>query len=80
MKEQMLKGCPFCGGKKCLELDNVGYDIHPNYAVCCDNCETTGPIKPTKIQAIRAWNNRLEEKRIQKAAFNAGVRKGIKRG
>lgn len=51
-----LKPCPFCG-------ENIYFSIIENkptkeYWVFCCNCETCGPIKITKKEAISAWNKR----------------------
>ena len=54
MTEQ-LKPCPFCGGSA---LANNG----PSYLwyVQCQECRIDGAIRPTKFEAIEAWNRRAQ--------------------
>ncbi len=50
------KPCPFCGSTK-LYITGVSAS-----AVCCQECECTGPYKTTELfhehqNAFEAWNN-----------------------
>ena len=55
-----LKPCPFCG---CAKV-SVGNFAGWFYGKCLDdNCRTMGPTKPTKEEAIEAWNRRAENDR-----------------
>lgn len=53
-----LKSCPFCGS------DDL-YIPHPEHVfawILCNACDTEGPVKNTKEEAITAWNTRAGEK------------------
>lgn len=64
MKRLMF--CPFCGEEEKLEARNGDYaGLFFTFAVCCDNCDTTGPEETSsdrliaKDAAINRWNERL---------------------
>lgn len=72
MKEltsDMLKKCPFCGSGKvsvypldnCAKYDENGEYIHSYWSVGCDegDCEASGPVRDTKLEAERAWDSRV---------------------
>lgn len=60
-----LKPCQFCGSKKIgvegsvdvIDVDGIGIKIGCFFANC-KNCKASGPMKPTKQDAIDAWNKR----------------------
>ena len=54
MTEQ-LKPCPFCGGD--AFADNGPAHI---WYVQCQECLIDGVLKPTKAEAIEAWNRRAQ--------------------
>lgn len=55
MKEtKELKKCPFCGG----EAEIVGYKFS---WIVCKECSAETGVFDTKIEAIKAWNRRVEE-------------------
>lgn len=52
---ERLLPCPFC------EQDDVGLTFgHTDNAdwIMCANCDAEGPCKPSKAEAIAAWNTR----------------------
>lgn len=50
-----ILACPFCGHDD-VEIDEIGIG---EYAVCCPECETIGPVDRTSpMGAIRLWNAR----------------------
>lgn len=55
-----LKSCPFCGEKHDTETDEVSFSTTTKggFSVYCDRCETTGPIRTSKENAVFAWNDR----------------------
>ncbi|WP_408744456.1 Lar family restriction alleviation protein [Acetobacter lovaniensis] len=58
-----LKSCPFCGDTHKLDVtDNDPRELLLNNWVTCSNCNSEGPVKPTRSQAITAWNTRAGEK------------------
>lgn len=61
-----LKPCPFCGGEDIdgdFVIGHQGGDItKPLVASGCWNCSACGPDKPTKQEAIEAWNKRAPTK------------------
>lgn len=62
MSDKELKPCPFCGTELCEIARSL--TEYP-YAVRCGWCHTEGPERPTKAEAIAAWNKRfvcLDEK------------------
>lgn len=54
-----LKPCPFCGGK--AELN--GHWVRDSVAIRCNfvegGCGASGGFRPTKLEAIKAWNRRV---------------------
>lgn len=75
MKNTELRSCPFCGGHNlriiscdedcCDDIDCSGCDTK-TFAVCCpihqEGCGCSSGWKPTKEEAIKAWNNRVDFK------------------
>lgn len=63
--------CPFCGS------GGVGYAYRQNineqakatdgHYVVCHSCHAQGPVKPTRAEALAAWNKRM----AQDDAWNA---------
>lgn len=54
-----LKSCPFCGDThKLVATDNDPRDLLLNNWVSCENCNSEGPVKATRAEAIDAWNAR----------------------
>lgn len=59
-----LKACPFCGDAHKLVAtvtDEVSALVLNNW-VSCENCNSEGPVKATRSEAITAWNTRAGEK------------------
>lgn len=54
MSQEELKPCLHCG---CTEAE--AYRIPCQIAMECNNCHAMGPSKPTKAEAIAAWNRRF---------------------
>lgn len=53
-KSEALKHCPFCGGENALLL--------PPGQIHCISCGAAGPdFNITRVEAVRAWNNRIDE-------------------
>ena len=54
-----LKPCPFCGSKN-LEVREIPFVGH---TVRCWNgkCMASGPVRDDQHEAIRAWNDKLDE-------------------
>jgi hypothetical protein len=53
--------CWHCGPRGYVRISDVlmtGGDYH--YLVLCMECGSRGPLKPTKDEAIIAWNTRIE--------------------
>ncbi|GKX40049.1 Lar family restriction alleviation protein [Pectobacterium versatile] len=59
----ILKPCPFCGEIHDAEVDEVSFATTASggFAVYCDRCETTGPIRTMMESAVSAWNERAVE-------------------
>lgn len=53
-----LKPCPFCGGE--AEAYNCGPWLRDHFMwyVKCPGCGSMAPNKPTKAEAVEAWNTR----------------------
>ena len=49
-----LKSCPFCGGK--AEYIVCGLDA---FYICCKQCRASSKIYNKKLEAITAWNMRI---------------------
>lgn len=54
-----LLPCPFCGW--IIELWTESNRTLLKYWVECNNCDSIGPRKPTRQEAIKAWNTRTQE-------------------
>lgn len=54
--DRVIKPCPFCGNED-LEMWNCSKDNVPNHVYCL-NCQTDGPRRENKKEAIEAWNER----------------------
>lgn len=52
-----LKPCPFCGGEAVLAHSHS----EPFDLAACLHCHTQGPARPTRAEAITAWNNRASD-------------------
>jgi uncharacterized Zn finger protein len=50
------KGCPYCGLKEDLEIDDVTTEA---FAVCCGNCGAIGPQALTREDAVACFNSRI---------------------
>lgn len=50
--------CKRCGGEGQLFCwDDQHPEIGPEtYAIHCEDCDNTGPIKPSEGEAVAAWN------------------------
>lgn len=58
-----LKSCPFCGdAHKLIATVNDPRELLLNNWVSCENCNSEGPVKATRSEAITAWNTRAGEK------------------
>jgi Lar family restriction alleviation protein len=53
-KMEELKKCPFCGG----EAKIVGYSL---FWIVCKECFAETDAFDTKIEAIKAWNRRVND-------------------
>lgn len=58
-----LKPCPFCGTEQtsCARNGEFSFNAVPGgWVVMCENlsCCAEGPARPTKEEAVRAWNQR----------------------
>lgn len=63
MTDSALKNCPFCGGAP--DIRSVTYQGEQTakkvmYFVMCQSCDAAGGDRPTKAEAIAAWNRRVE--------------------
>lgn len=56
-----LKPCPFCGGEAHLiEYSVIGFPVE--YGVKCEKCSAmTYPKWITAMQAVEAWNRRVND-------------------
>lgn len=59
-----LKPCPFCGSSDVV-LQNLT-DEDDNY-VSCNSCEVQQIATHTRDMAIKAWNRRVGDQRMQRA-------------
>jgi len=58
-----LKKCPFCGGGAYYDFGFFGRkEITKHYVECSCGCDTRGPLKDTKEEAIEVWNTRPDPK------------------
>lgn len=61
-KDQILKPCPFCGGKARVCYYVVRNEKYRRYYVQCSYCESSGEAHKEEKDAIAAWNTRHEER------------------
>jgi Lar family restriction alleviation protein len=50
-----IKECPWCGGAARLDHNTVGREYWEGY---CSTCDYAAQDRPTKAEAIAAWNTR----------------------
>lgn len=57
-----FKPCPFCGFKQEDREESFARTDGTNgeWAVYCERCHTTGPMRQTRDSAIIAWNERFD--------------------
>ena len=57
-----LKPCPFCGGKSIdiIRIKDSFWDTGETYHVKCANCNVETQTYFRKIDAIEAWNRRVD--------------------
>lgn len=59
--KDLLKPCPFCGGK--AELAYGSHDYNVWTVLCCnENCNASAGWADTPEEAAEAWNRRIEPK------------------
>lgn len=65
MSEIKLLPCPFCGSEDIVDLGGsaIGGLSLLYYITCCE-CHCRTVVKPTKEEAIKAWNTRKPTERI----------------
>ncbi len=56
--EEMLKPCPFCGGKPRIRtILDIDYDTH--YVIECRKCEVKPRVSNINIkEVVKTWNKR----------------------
>lgn len=54
-KTIFIDRCPFCG----FDDVQIGEVRHGEFSVDCPECEAMGPIKPSEMEAISYWNDRM---------------------
>ncbi len=50
---EKLKPCPFCGGRPYVDRGQGDY-----VAIDCQECDASGAICDTEVEAISCWNHR----------------------
>jgi Lar family restriction alleviation protein len=60
--DNALKPCPFCGAADSSEVFVERRDDGRTWEVTCDatDCIAAGPVRPTKREAVAAWNRRAD--------------------
>lgn len=56
----VIKNCPFCNWHD-VEIDETGPG---EFAVCCPECETIGPVAYDVNDSIKRWNERFDHRTI----------------
>ena len=53
-----LEPCPFCKSRNLEMMDVEGYigKTDKRYWVWCKDCKCGGPVEPTPVMAMKAWN------------------------
>jgi Lar family restriction alleviation protein len=57
----ILRRCPFCGRLPVIEVENLNPDgmEELQYTIVCTYCYASSGGDPTKIEAVKAWNERV---------------------
>lgn len=58
-KDQVLKPCPFCGGKPYISTRPCYYGETISAAIVCKGCGASSDHEKTETKAIIAWNTRF---------------------
>jgi Lar family restriction alleviation protein len=56
---EVLKPCPFCGGKARIKWDKWRYDDLDYYVEC--ECGVSTGVYKNLANAVKAWNRRIEK-------------------
>ena len=56
-----LKRCPFCSSDN-VSVTEFGEGARQNFSAHCRGCLADGPVKPTRVECVAAWNTRTDRK------------------
>ena len=56
----VIKNCPFCNWDN-VEIDEIAIG---QFAVCCHECKTIGPVANDINDSIKRWNERFDHRTI----------------
>ncbi len=63
-----LKPCPFCGGIPKMHMISQDFfdtgTYTTGYSVFCQNCRCATEYELTQLEAIEAWNRRVDDGEI----------------
>lgn len=55
----MAHACPHCASDDLL-FEDFGWKARPSWCVACVECEACGPVAPTRAEALKKWNRRID--------------------